>query len=101
LINCEGGGDCDGGSHGEAYDYIKQKGIPDETFVAVFISPNQASNSPYFTLAVLLIKPSMDFLALLPARLAGLEITEETVLPSPTTEFITLMNIPLCLVLTP
>jgi cathepsin X len=31
LINCEGGGDCDGGSHGEAYSFMKQKGIPDET----------------------------------------------------------------------
>jgi cathepsin X len=39
LINCEGGGDCDGGSHGDAYQYMQQTGIPDETCV-----PYQATN---------------------------------------------------------
>lgn len=31
LINCEGGGDCDGGNPGGVYEYIHSNGIPDET----------------------------------------------------------------------
>ena len=31
LINCEGGGDCDGGNAGGVYEYIHSNGIPDET----------------------------------------------------------------------
>ena len=31
LINCEGGGDCDGGDPGGVYEYIHSNGIPDET----------------------------------------------------------------------
>jgi len=39
LINCEGGGDCDGGDPGAAYAYMNQAGIPDETCV-----PYEATN---------------------------------------------------------
>ena len=31
LINCGGGGDCDGGNPGGVYEYIHRNGIPDET----------------------------------------------------------------------
>ena len=31
LINCKGGGSCEGGMPTEVYRYIKDKGIPDET----------------------------------------------------------------------
>ncbi len=31
LINCGGGGDCDGGNPGGVYEYIHRSGIPDET----------------------------------------------------------------------
>jgi len=31
LINCEGGGDCDGGDVGGVFDYMEQNGLPDET----------------------------------------------------------------------
>lgn len=39
LINCEGGGDCDGGSAGGAYEAMHDDGIPDET-----CAPYQAVN---------------------------------------------------------
>jgi len=39
LVDCEGGGDCDGGDPGAAYQYIKTHGIPDET-----CKPYQAKN---------------------------------------------------------
>ena len=31
IINCRGGGSCDGGNPGGVYEYIHQNGIPDET----------------------------------------------------------------------
>ena len=31
LINCGGGGDCDGGNPGGVYEYIHSNRIPDET----------------------------------------------------------------------
>ena len=31
IINCHGGGSCDGGNPGGVYEYIHQNGIPDET----------------------------------------------------------------------
>ena len=31
LINCRGGGSCEGGDPGAAYEYVAQKGLPDET----------------------------------------------------------------------
>lgn len=31
LINCHGGGTCDGGNAGGAYEYVHRNGIPDET----------------------------------------------------------------------
>jgi len=39
LINCEGGGDCDGGDPGMAYEFINQDGIVEES-----CSPYQAVN---------------------------------------------------------
>jgi len=39
LINCEGGGDCDGGDPGAAYGYIKQEGLAEES-----CAPYQAVN---------------------------------------------------------
>ena len=31
IINCRGGGSCDGGNPGGVYEYIHRNGIPDET----------------------------------------------------------------------
>ena len=31
LINCRGGGSCNGGNAGGVYEYIHKQGIPDET----------------------------------------------------------------------
>eukprot|EP00700_Malawimonas_jakobiformis_P001163 EC720597.1.p2 GENE.EC720597.1~~EC720597.1.p2 ORF type:complete len:98 (+),score=16.82 EC720597.1:213-506(+) len=31
VINCEGGGECDGGDAGGAYELMQDSGIPDET----------------------------------------------------------------------
>jgi len=39
LINCEGGGDCDGGDAGSAYDFIQSNGIVEES-----CAPYQAVN---------------------------------------------------------
>jgi cathepsin X len=39
LIDCEGGGDCDGGDPAGAYSFIRHNGIPDET-----CKPYQARN---------------------------------------------------------
>eukprot|EP01111_Echinosteliopsis_oligospora_P018086 TRINITY_DN810_c0_g1_i1.p1 TRINITY_DN810_c0_g1~~TRINITY_DN810_c0_g1_i1.p1 ORF type:complete len:290 (+),score=74.52 TRINITY_DN810_c0_g1_i1:66-935(+) len=39
LINCDGGGTCDGGDPGAAYEYINENGIPEES-----CAPYQAVN---------------------------------------------------------
>ena len=31
IINCRGGGSCDGGNPGGVYEYIHENGVPDET----------------------------------------------------------------------
>ena len=31
LVNCRGGGSCEGGNPGAALEFISEKGIPDET----------------------------------------------------------------------
>ena len=31
IINCRGGGSCNGGNPGGVYEYIHRNGIPDET----------------------------------------------------------------------
>ena len=31
IINCRGGGSCNGGNPGGVYEYIHENGVPDET----------------------------------------------------------------------
>ena len=45
LINCEGGGDCDGGNPGGVYEYIHSNGIPDETCQNYEVQTNNSMNT--------------------------------------------------------